>query len=148
MRTLGKTHHPQQFHAALLGLRLRRAPQLHGRQRQVLEHREVREQVEGLEHHVHALAHGGDVHAGSGDVTAVEFDLAAARLLKAVEAAQEGALAATRGADDGNHLALGDLGVYTAQHLEGAEILDQSFYADHVRASAARRCMGSVRLSM
>ena len=66
---------------------------------------EVREQVELLEHHAHALAHLVDIHLGRGDVLALEDDLAARGLLEAVQAAQHGRLARSGRAEHDNHLA-------------------------------------------
>ena len=83
---------------------------LMGADRQVLERRQVREEVERLEHHVHLLAHLRDIRLPVEDVDAIDVDGPAARMLEQVQAAQEGALAGARRADDGNHLALADLG--------------------------------------
>jgi hypothetical protein len=49
-------------------------------------------------------------------VDAIDMDGPAARLLEQVQAAQEGALAGARRADDGNHLALVDLGGDVLEH--------------------------------
>ena len=84
----------------------------------------MREDIEVLENHAHLLPVEINVHLGrlghlalfdhvllflgqvAGDLVALEVDLAAFRLFQQVQAPQEGALAATGGADDGDDLAL------------------------------------------
>ena len=76
-----------------------------GRERAVVEHIHVVEQVKALEHHTDVLAQLVDVAALGREVLAVEPDVARVRGLEQVEAAQEGRLARTRGADNGDDLA-------------------------------------------
>src|SRR6185503_13839286 len=95
------------------------------RDRQVLERRQVREEIERLEHHVHLPADFRDIRIPVEDIDAVDLDGPAARLLEQVEAAQEGALAGARRADDGNHLAPANLGADVPEHAQLAVTLRQ-----------------------
>ncbi|MGY2996357.1 hypothetical protein ACVWWD_005164 [Mesorhizobium sp. URHB0026] len=85
---------------------LRPAQPLHGkRNRNVLAGRQMRVERVGLEHH-------GDVAIGCGDrrhVLASNEDLAAVGMIKPGKNAQQGALAAARGADQGDELARFDI---------------------------------------
>ena len=82
--------------------------------------------------HADALAHLVDVYALSGDVFAVEEDAAARGALQQIERAQECALAAARGPDDGHHLASLHLGGDASQHPEVAILLVQVFYLNDI----------------
>ena len=57
LRLLGDAHALELLHGAFFGLLLGHLADPHRRQRQVLQHRQVREQVELLEHHADLLAH-------------------------------------------------------------------------------------------
>ena len=86
---------------------------------------EVREQVELLEHHAHALADVVDVGLGVGDVLALEDNPAARGLLEAVQAAQHSGLARAGGAEHDHDLAAVDVDVDAAQDHGLAEALVQ-----------------------
>ncbi len=89
-------------------------------ERDVLPHRQVREERIRLEHHVDRAVVGRDV----GEVAAVEHDAPRGRRLEAREHAQQGRLAAAGGADQREDLALGDVQVDVIHGLVAAEILD------------------------
>src|SRR5262249_44983424 len=121
--------------------------QLDRRYRQVLERRQVREEIEGLEYHVHLLTHLRDIRLAVEDVHAVHVDGPAARLLEQVQAAQERALAGARGPDDRHHLSLADLGGDILQHGEIPVALRKMLDLDHARAASSRLRCGSVTRS-
>ena len=109
---LGKMAHLHQVERALdVGLDLGRAQLAHAQPvGDVVEHRHVRPDGVGLEHHRHAALLGRDVAALAGVVhrLAVDADAAAARLLQAGDGAQRRGLAAARGAEQGHVLAAAD----------------------------------------
>ena len=74
---------------------------------QVLEHREVREQVELLEHHADVAAHRVDRLHVVGELDAVDDEVARLMLLEPVDAADQRGLARARRAADDDALALG-----------------------------------------
>ena len=96
-----------------------------------------------LEHHAHLLADLVDLHSGIGDYGALKGDDALGGGLQQVEAAQEGGLARTGGADD-NHLfpgadVLGDV----VQHQVVSEGFGQIFNVDHFDAASFPACPGA-----
>ena len=105
--------------------------ELHRGQHDVLGDGHVREQVEVLEDHSHLLTHLVDVGVLGGEVLSLDLDGAARHLLKQVEAAQEGRLSGPGGADDGQHLTLGDGGGDALEHLQLPEGLAQVDDLDH-----------------
>jgi spermidine synthase len=119
----------------------RQAQHRHRRFDDVLQHREVRKQVEVLEHHAGLAADAaqiafagvaaaaGGVRAGQG--LALDGDGAAVDGFEVVQAAQQRALARPRGADDGHHLAARNLQRHIAQHLQAAKALVQAACLDH-----------------
>ena len=123
-----------------------------GRLDEVFQHREVREQVEVLEHHAHAAtdaAHFGFGHVAGASLgvighqgLAIDADLALVDELQVVQAAQQRALARTRGADQRHHLALVDAQRHAAQDLQRPEALVQVAGIDHCRGGAGRAGRG------
>jgi hypothetical protein len=120
---LGDADAREQLHASRFRIGARGPPHSHGRQDDVLERGEVREQVERLEHHADLAADGGDVADVVGELDAVDDDLAALVLLEAVDRADEGRLARARRAEDDDHLAGLHREVDAAQHVELVEPL-------------------------
>ena len=108
------------------------------RQHDVSLGREVREQVEVLEHHAHFGAHLVDVGLLRGDLGVLEEDAAARGLLQQVHAAQKRGLARAGRAQDHHHLAAADVQVDAAQHLVVAERLAQVLDADDGLVRSAR----------
>ncbi len=100
-RLFGYFHPLQVLHGQFLGLLFRRAADPDRAERQVLEHGEVREQVEVLEHHADLAANFLDLFQVVGQLNAVDDDLALLMLFQAVDAADQGRLAGPgRAADD------------------------------------------------
>ena len=93
----------------LLGL----VVELHGSQRQVLEHRHVGVEVELLEDHAH------------------DVDVAAGRLFQKVHAADGRGFAAAGRSDNDQLFALGHLKIHILQDVQVAEILVNVFEFDH-----------------
>ncbi len=106
------------FHAGLhFGLGQAVAAQAEG---DVVEHREVRKERVALEHHVHRPLVGRQL----GQVAAVERDRSGGRRLEAGEHAQQRRLAAAGGAEQGEHLALGDVDRDVVDGTVAVEVLD------------------------
>ena len=93
MRELFEPHARQVLHRDLFGLGLAHLFERDGRERAVVEHVHVVEQVEALEHHADVLAEFIDVAALGREVLAVEPDVARVRGLEQVEATQQRRLA-------------------------------------------------------
>ena len=125
-----ESHARQMLHRNFFSLGLAHLFERDGRERAVVEHVHVVEQVKALEHHADVLAQLVDVAALGRKVLAVEPDVARVRGLEQVEAAQEGRLTRTRGADDGDDLARIDGQVDALEHLERTEALAQALDAD------------------
>ncbi|KAG1292220.1 hypothetical protein G6F64_013698 [Rhizopus arrhizus] len=94
------------LHGRRLGFRARLLQHPHGAQRQVFQHRQMREQVEVLEHHADLGAPPIDVGGGVCQRHAVHADGAGGGPQEAGDHVQQRALAAARGADDGHEFAL------------------------------------------
>ena len=82
----------------------------------------MRKNVEILKHHADTLAVSRDV-LRFGDILALEQDRSGGGLLQPVETAQEGALTASGGADDGYDFTEADIHADAAQDLDVPEIL-------------------------
>jgi hypothetical protein len=148
---VGEAHPSEEFTAALGCLREGQLLHVHRRLDDVAEGGAVGEEVPLLEDHPDALAHpverrAVDPRAARDEHVPADGDAPAVEGLQPVEAAQEGALAAARGAHQGDHLALlegrrdapedGPLSVDLAQLVD----------LDHERASlASSRCARSDR---
>jgi len=92
--------------------------QIDRRQHDIVEHGFVVEQVEVLKHHAHLTAVNVDVRLPVGNILTVEDDGAARRIFHAIQAAEEGALAASGRPDDRDLLALPDRGRNPLQHVQ------------------------------
>src|SRR5690606_29611072 len=95
----------------------------HRREHDVLQHREMREKVELLEHHADLAANGGDVAYVVAQFDTIDDDLAFLMFLKPVDAANERRLARTGWADDNDHLTRIDIDRDIAQDVKFAEPL-------------------------
>jgi hypothetical protein len=109
-----------------MGLLARLLQHVQQRQRHVVARVQVRVQVEGLEHHADAPAHGVQVGVRRQDVAPFEDDLPARWFFQPVAAAQQRGLAGSRRADDEHQLAGGHGQVHAVQHLGVAEALAQA----------------------
>src|SRR5207244_10123737 len=85
---------------------------------QVLEHGEVREQVEMLEHHADFTAYFVDALQVSGELDTVDDNLSRLMLLEPIDAADERRLAGARGPADDDPLAAIDGEIDIAQNME------------------------------
>ena len=101
---------------------LRELEHLGRRERHVVEHAHVREQVEALEHDPDVLAQRVQVDAATRHPLAVEPDLTLLDRLQRVDAAQQRRLAAARRPDEAHDLVLLDAQGHAAQHLVVAEV--------------------------
>jgi len=90
---LGDAHLREQLHPELLGGRLAHPSHLTRCERDVVQHGEVGEQVELLEHHARLPPHLLDVAQVAGQLDAVDDDAALVVLLEAVDAADQRRLA-------------------------------------------------------
>ncbi|OGK93454.1 MAG: hypothetical protein A2W08_06400 [Candidatus Rokubacteria bacterium RBG_16_73_20] len=103
----------------------------------VLHHAEPLDERELLEDHAHPAAGAPErSRAERGDVLALEHDAPRGRLDEAVHAADEGALAGPRRADERQHLPRGHLEGHAAQgRVPRRILLDQPLDAEHPRGS-------------
>ena len=101
---VGKADPGKKLHRLRLGLLLRNLFLQRRRQRDIVHAGQVRKHVEMLEHHADALTVFCDIRLFIEQLRPLKQDGALVRLLKAVQAAQERALAAAAGADDGDRL--------------------------------------------
>jgi hypothetical protein len=102
---LGKADPGQQYPTGRFGFHGGDALHHAGGEGDVLQRREMREEVEGLEHHPDLFADLPHIGGAVGDLVVVDPDLARGEVLETVDAAEHGALAAARGADDQDDLA-------------------------------------------
>ncbi len=106
----------QQRETALLRGRARHLVHVTQGEGDVLEHREVREEVVALEHRAEPRTDPVRIDPGVGDVLAAEQDLPVVDRLEQVEAAQQGGLARPARTDHGDHLVGRDLDRDAPQH--------------------------------
>ncbi len=131
MGLIGDAHALQVLHG--FGFRLAARPLLHPDRRQtaVLEHRQVREQVEVLEHHADVATDRLDLLDVLGQRHAVDHDIAFLMLLKMIDAADHRRLAGPRRATDDDTFALAHAQVDVTQHVEVAVPLVETLELDH-----------------
>src|SRR5918999_1077995 len=120
----------QQLAGASLGLVALELADTPHREGEVVDHPQVREEVELLEDDADALPYGRDVHAPGRDLLALEEDTALIERLQQVHAPEQRALAAPARADDDEHLAGVDAEVDPVQHEVVAEALAHAVEAD------------------
>src|SRR5438093_55939 len=124
-RLVGEPEAREQLERLGLGLRLRQAEHAARPERDVPQHRHVREEVVGLEDDADPPPHAVDVDAPARDLDSLDDDPARVDGLEQVHAPQERRLARARGADQADDLVLGERELDAAQHLELAEALVQ-----------------------
>ena len=100
-------------------------------QHDVVDHGEVREQVEVLEYHTNLLTHQVDVGLRIGQGVAVDDDLSGGDRLQRVQAPQERALAGARWSDNADHLLRVDVAIDAPEDFIRAELLVQVFDEYH-----------------
>ncbi|MCY1226193.1 hypothetical protein D9M72_384180 [compost metagenome] len=131
LRLFGQADLGQQRERFVAGLRGRALLHEDGAFHHVLQHREVREQVEALEHHAHAAAQPVDGGRGAVDALAEGAHLAAFVRLQPVDATKHRRLARARRADEAHHLARIHVQAHALQHAVRAEVLFESADVDH-----------------
>lgn len=119
--------------AALALLHLERAEE------DVVQHVHVGKQVIALEHHADLLAYLAPVGGRVQQLAAGKAQVTALGAFQAVEAAQQGALAAAAGAEDDDHLARRHAQVDVAQHLLRAEELVETLELDQCAHACVQR---------
>ena len=125
---LGKQAHTvQQSFGLLLHFRFGALLHLGGCQKHIVQHRHVREQLVALEHHADPLAQLGEVFAAVGNGLTAQTHTAALGGLQTVQAAQQRAFAAARGADHHDDLTGLDSKADIVQHRGLAVGFDQMF---------------------
>ena len=90
-------------------------------ERHIVEHAEMRKQVEALEDGTDSGAHGIRLDGRVADVDAPQPDLAVVDLFEQVDRAKQGGFARPTGADERKYLVRVDREVDSAQHLGVAE---------------------------
>ena len=118
LRLFGNLDALEVLHGDRFGFRLRHLLHPDRRQRQVVEHGQVRKQVEVLEHHADLAAHLVDVLEVVGELDAVDDDAALLMFFEAVDAADQRRLAGARRAADDDPLALRDGQVDVLEDME------------------------------
>ena len=121
---------PQERHASLFGFLRCHLFQLHWGGSQVFDDVHVVEEIELLENHAHLFPVTVDVDVLVADIDAVHVDAAGGRDFHEIEAAEEGALAAARRTDDGNHFVLAEGSGDVVQHSELVEPLGEVLNTD------------------
>ena len=116
---------------------------LHRGQGDVFADSHIGKEVEVLEHHAHLLADLVNLHLGVGDDRVFKGDSACSGGFQQVEAAQEGGLAGTGGADDHHLLPRGDVLGDVVQHQVVAEGFAQILNVDHFDAASFPACPGA-----
>ena len=145
---VAQAHARELFDSHFFGLVLAALQHFLLREHDVLLRREVREQVEVLEHHAHFGAHLVDVGFLRGDLGVLEEYAAARGRLEQVHAAQQGRLARARRTQDDHHFATLHLEVDAAQHDVVAERLVQPLDADDRFADGMRLFFAHIRTSL
>src|SRR5215472_18690056 len=133
---VGNAHAGEEIAGDLRRLGAGQSLDLHGGEGDVLQHRHVREEIEGLEDHADLGAELGQVPAVAGNGVTVHEDLALLDRLEPVDAADEGALARAGGPAHHHHLAGRDVEAHVLEHVVGAEPLA---YADVANGRSATR---------
>ena len=121
MRLIRESHAGQQFHGGSFRRAGRSTSNLAGSDAHIVQHRNVREQIEALKHHAH-LCTDGVLRLGRQHGT-VYNDLTLRRHLQIVQTPQESALAGAGGADDADYLVFPDSLVDTLEYFQRAKIL-------------------------
>ena len=131
--------HPlEEAHGDLARLGLGHFAHQPGRQHEVFDRRQMRKQVELLEHHADLAAHGVDIFERIGQLDTVHRDAPAVVGLEPVDAADHRRLAGARRTADNHLLALADFQIDIFQGLEFAEEFIDVLKADNRVLSGLR----------
>src|SRR5262249_24659862 len=147
----GNATPPQIMSCDFLGVDLRHPAHPHWSERAVLDHRQMRKQVEVLEHHSDLAAHLVDALEILGELGAVDDHASALPVFDTVDATKQRRLAATGRAADNDALPPHHLEIDLAQHVEAAEPFVETDDVDrdlvrrgtHVEANARARSVRS-----
>jgi hypothetical protein len=131
VRLLGDAHALQIEHRGFFGFGLGHFAHPDRRQRQVLQHGQMRKQVEVLEHHADFAADRFDVLEVVGELDPVDHQRALLMLLQPVDAADHRRLARPRRTADHDLLAFADLEIDVLEHVEIAIPLVEFGQLDH-----------------
>ena len=151
--TAGKPHPSQERHAGVIRLLLRFFEDVHRREHQIFDDRQVPEQVERLEHHPHPPTGQRQIVFRSGNVDAVEQNLPFRRTIQHVDTADQRRFSGAGRADDRDHVAV----VYDRVHVRERRgvfvFLFEMYKLDHLvsapfRMSSRERLRGSMRISI
>ena len=137
---LGNAHALEEMHGDFLGLALGHLAYPHRRQGAVLQHGEMREQVEVLEHHADYTANRLDVLEVAGQLGAIDHDAPLLVLFQAVDAANGGGLARTGRPAEDDTLALLHAEVDVLEHVELAVPLVHALQQDHRLSAGLLDC--------
>ena len=121
-RLIVKAHPLQKRHGLGLALRLGQSLDLDLGNGDVLQHRQVVEQVELLEYHPHLLSVPVHIKALGRDVLSFKENGARCGLLQQIQASDKCGFAAAGGADDDHHIPLGNGFVQPVEHCQLAEL--------------------------
>ena len=139
----GDAYPLQVAHGLLFGFFARLFLYPHRGDTAVLQHGEVREQVEVLEHHANAATNLLDTLDVLGQRHTADHDLALLMLFQVVDAANHGGLARARRPVNDDPLAAFHFQVDIPQHVKIAVPLVDAAHFDHQIRSAGARVMGS-----
>jgi cysteine synthase A len=150
MRLLRNFHAFQVFHRRRFGIFPRNMAHPDRGQRTVLQHGQMRKQIEALEHHADFAPHLVDVPQTGPEFDAVDDDPAFLKFLQRIDAADQRRFARTRRAANHDAFALCHIEVDVAQHMKVAKPLVQRRDADnricgHGHFTQPRRCAFSRR---
>ncbi len=128
---LRQTDFGQQLARQLFRIGLLRAAYADRAEGDIFQRRQVREQIELLEHHAGFLADQPIVHFRIVGFQAVDDQIAAGDFFQLVDAAQQGGFAGAGRPDDHHHFAFVDLQIDVVQHLGLAKMLGDVFKFNH-----------------
>ena len=145
---LGDLDTLEELHRQLLGLLLRHLAYPDRRQREVLQDRQVREQIELLEYHADLAADRLDILDIGGQLDPGDDDLALLVLLQAIDATDHRRLARARRPADDNPFAPPDLEVDVPEDVELAKpFVDMAQLDDGFAGLRLYRPVGHAKLA-
>jgi len=141
VRLLWNAHPLEQVHGPLVRFGIGHIAHQLGRQHEIVDDPQMREEVEALEHHADLAAHGVDVFDFAGQLVAVDDNSPAVVFLQAVDAADHGRLAGPRGAADHDPLFSVDRQIDILERLKISEEFADVLQDDDGRLSAVAQVM-------
>ncbi|AEW72795.1 hypothetical protein EcWSU1_01356 [Enterobacter ludwigii] len=131
MSTLREADFSQQIFSQRFRRRFAGATYAQWTKHYVFQRRQVREQVELLEHHAGFLANQTVVDFRVIHLQAIDNQIAAGDLFQLVDAAQQGRFTGTGWPDNDHHFTLFDVQIDIVQHLGWAKVLGNVFKFNH-----------------